>query len=161
MNLEWRKIEDCDSMTIQSWLSREDKKMLCMSKKSWQQTAHDIEDCLNYMPGAQFRNEIGYFNGKPVCAIMFSVDTNTKLLRVYNLLVRPSYRGVGIGRQAMKDVVSDENKFEISRDFDKIVGSVFQNNTYCLKMLSKVGLKYQCRDGDLLEMAMRTNEKTK
>ena len=69
MKIEWEKINNDKIEIINGWLSCEDKHNLCMEEKSWMQTANDIEECINIMPNTEFKNIMGYVNGKPVAKL--------------------------------------------------------------------------------------------
>ena len=65
MQIDWKNIDDKEVEKINSWLTIQDKNNLCMSEKSWKQTACDIDDCLQYMDNAEFKN-IGYKNSRNI-----------------------------------------------------------------------------------------------
>ena len=56
MQIEWKNIEKENYLTLDKWLSKEDKFNLCMETKSWEQTANDINECLKYMNGSRSKN---------------------------------------------------------------------------------------------------------
>lgn len=159
MNIEWRKINDKDEKILKSWLNETDRKMLCMQDKSWQQTAKDIEDCLKYMPDSQFRNAIGFCNGNPVCAIMFGVELSGRVLRIYNLLVNPACRCQGIGKQAIRDVFSKENKFCLKRTFSKVVGAVYPENFSSIRLCNSVGLSDKSKNDEYIDFSCDLTKK--
>lgn len=157
MELKWRKIVDRDENIIKSWLSQNDKKMLCMEQKSWQQTAKDIEDCLKFMPDSQFRNAIAYCGETPVCAMMVGVEYSGKVLRIFNPLVNPNCRCQGIGkqaiRQAIRDVFSHKNKFNLNRTFSKVVGAVYPKNETSIKLCRSAGLSDESKNDEYIDFS--------
>ena len=122
-----------------------------MENKNWQETAADINDCLKYMSNSQFRNSIGFIDGYPVCAIMFGVEFCGQLLRIYNLVVNPEVRDIGIGSQAVRDVFTSENKFNLNKTFNKVIGAVYPENKASIKMLERMGFKRQKREDGLTD----------
>lgn len=130
MKIYWKNIDETDAKVIESWMSEEDRKNLCMQEKSWAQTASDIGECLQYMPNGQFRNCIGFGpSARPVVAVMFGVEECGRTLNVYNIITNPRCRGKGVATQALADILSEDNLFKLNKTHSKIkVCSLPQNN---------------------------------
>ena len=158
-NIKWKNMTPEEEFRLRTWQSADDKKMLCM-QESWGKTAGIIEGCLKYMPNSQFRNCIGFYKDEPVCAIMFGVE-NGKVLKIYELLVRPKFRWLGIGKQAIIDVLSEENKFKLSKTYDKVLGYVLPENLYAMKLLQKLGFTREKKGSDdkYYEFGIKVNAK--
>jgi len=142
MEIKWRPIENGDEKIINSWFIGRDKKMLCMEDVSWQQTANDIGECLGLMNNSQFRNAIGYIDNQPVCVLMFGVEFSGKVLRLYNILVAPKFRNQGIAKQAIKDILSSDNKFSLNKTYDKIIFSILPENKISEKLAKSFNFKF-------------------
>ena len=97
MKIEWKNIDNEEIEIINHWLSNKDKHNLCMTQKGWQQTAKDVGDCLKYMNNAEFKNIIGYINGKPAVALMFGIES-IGVLNLYNIVVNPKCRNMGVAK---------------------------------------------------------------
>lgn len=158
MKIEWKNMGTEDEEEINSWLSQEDKKMLCMEGKSWQETANDIEDCLNLMKDSQFRNVVGYIKNKPVCALMFGVEFSGEILRIYNIVVNPNYRGIGIGKEAIKDVLLEENVFDLNKTYFKITTSVFPENKNSIKLFNSLNFEFYCQNDAYWDFSKNTQK---
>lgn len=146
MKIVWKKIEKEDYITIEKWLSGADRHNLCMEKKSWKQTAEDVEDCLKFMDNSEFRNVIGYVGETPIIAVMLGVE-NEELLNIYNILVSPKHRHVGVGKQAIADIVN-RNALLLDKKFSKVKVSVVPENDKVKNFFSNLGFNASGFDGD-------------
>ena len=153
MQIDWKNIDKSENKIIEGWLSDEDRKMLCMEEKNWETTANDIRDCLKFMKHAQFRNAIGYVAGQPACAVMFGVEYSGRVLRIYNLVVNPGLRNLGIGKQMVRDVFSKENKFELERTYSKITTSTLPQNRKSQKIFESNGFHFDGYNDDYVDFS--------
>ena len=128
MEIVWKKINNKENQEINNWLTTQDKHNLCMTKKSWKQTACDISECLQNMDGAEFKNIVGYLNGKPVVAVMFGVE-QIKALNLYNIVVHPAYRNRGIAKHVVKQLLNNDKSLRLSKYYDRVVVSTLPDNT--------------------------------
>lgn len=162
MKFVWKKIEKEEYITIEKWLSSADRHNLCMEKKSWKQTAEDIEDCLNFMDNSEFRNVMGYIGETPVIAIMLGIE-NEELLNIYNILVSPKYRHLGVGKNAITDIINN-NALLLDKNFSKIKVSVVPENDKVKNFFSNLGFNASGFDGDydvFYKQIFRENIKSK
>lgn len=149
MKIVWKDIND--ENLIDSWLSDADKHNLCMTEKSWQQTAADISDCLKYMTNGQFKNVVGYINNQPAVAMMFGIEHSGKVLNLYNIAVNPLFRHRGIAKQAISDLLhKNQQIFGLKNTFDEIKASVTPQNTISKKLFFDSGFKSCQFDGEYL-----------
>lgn len=141
MELRWKNFRDYHEILVNNWASDKDKKSLCMEKKSWKETADDIEDCLKYATNGQFRNVVGYNEiGEPVVAVMFGTEFSGEVLKIYNILVNPLYRGKGIAKQTIKTIASKENVFRLNQTYNKLSVPVLSMWSKFGKSLMDMGL---------------------
>ncbi len=127
MQIDWKNIDDKEVEEINSWLTIQDKHNLCMSEKNWEQTACDINDCLQYMDNAEFRNLIGYIKGNPAVAVMFGIE-QIKVLNLYNIVVNPKYRHMGIAKEVVLQLLSNDKSLNLSQTYEKVIVSTMPNN---------------------------------
>lgn len=158
MKLIWKKIDDEDEKIINSWLSNNDKKMLCMENVTWQETAKDISECLSLMKNAQFRNVIGCLDGKPVCAVMFGVEFSGEVLRLYNIVVSPQYRNIGIAKSVLNDILSNENVFELNKTYKKIILSILPENKISEKLAKSFNFKFEGINDNYYDFSCELNK---
>ena len=147
MKIEWKQIDDNQIEFINGWLSLQDKQNLCMTEKSWQQTAIDIEDCLKIMDNAQFVNIIGYVKGAPVVALMFGVE-HIKVLNLYNIVVNPYCRRMGVAKKVVSQLLKNDQSLCISRKFNKVVSSVLPGNKAMIDLFDALGFTNLGFDGE-------------
>lgn len=124
MELRWKNFRDYHEILVNNWASDKDKKSLCMEKKTWKETADDINDCLKYAKNGQFRNVVGYLRGEPVVAVMFGTEFSGEVLKIYNILVNPKFRSQGIAKETIKTISSCENIFRLNQTYNKLSVSV-------------------------------------
>ena len=130
MKFEWKEIKNNDEQIINAWLSEADKHNLCMTNKSWQETANDISACLKDMKNSQFKNVIGYINNQPAIAMMFGVEYSGEILNLYNIVVNPTFRHKNVGKQALSNLIyNGEKEFGLKRTYKQIKASVVPKNT--------------------------------
>ena len=137
--LIWFRTEEKEAEIIDEWMSTADKHFLCMKNKGWQQTSRDIGDCLKYAPNGQFVNVFGIANNTPVVAVMVGLEKQGKVLNIYDIIVNPKFRGNGVGKLAVLDIL--KNKFGFSSTYKQIVSSVYPNNKVALKLFADLGFK--------------------
>lgn len=140
MEITWKKITNEDEEKIDSWQSTLDKHYLCMTQKNWATTSRDIAACIDLMRNGQFRNVIGFVNGKPAVAVMFGVEESGNVLNIYNIIVNPKIRERGVGSQAIKDVLFS-NSFNLKRTYSLVKATVFKSNYSAKKLFLSNGLK--------------------
>ena len=140
MELRWKNFQSYHEILIDNWASDKDKKSLCMEKKSWKETADDIEDCLKYATNGQFRNVVGYIENEPVVAVMFGTECSGKVLKIYNILVSPKHRSKGIAKQTIKTIASDQNVFRLNQTYSKLSIPVLSMWSNFGKSLMDMGL---------------------
>lgn len=138
MKIEWRNIGFEENEIIENWLSNLDRQSLCMANKNWAQTAEDIEDCLKYMRGGQFKNLMGYLAGKPAVALMFGIE-HEKTLNLYNIVVNPAIRGKGVATDAILSLTNNDKALNITQPYNKIVVSALPENSGMQSFLNKNG----------------------
>ncbi len=148
MEIKWKKIGEADENQIESWLNPLDRKFLCMSEKTWGKTASEISDCLKLMRNGQFRNVIGFVDGKAAVALMFGVEESGNVLNIYNIVVNPNFRGSGVGKQALKDVFL--NRFSLNKTYSTVKTSVFKENASAQKLFMSCGFKITDENRDFL-----------
>lgn len=141
MQIEWKNIEDSEDEIINSWLSKQDKHNLCMTEKGWKQTASDIEECLNIMPNAQFKNIMGYVNGKSVVAIMFGVE-QIEVLNLYNIVVNPKCRHMGVAKEVINQLLNNDKSLKITKPYTKVVASALPDNNCIIDFFKR--LNFNC-----------------
>lgn len=147
MEIKWKQISDNEEKIIKGWLSQEDKQNLCMTQKGWQQTAEDIEDCLNIMENAQFKNIIGYINNEPVVACMFGVE-QIKVLNLYNIVVNPKFRNNGIAKNVLMQLLNNNSSLKLTQKYNKVVASVLPSNKNMHKLFNNLNFKNMGFDGE-------------
>ena len=163
MQIEWKNIEDIEYEIINGWLSNEDKHNLCMQDKSWKQTAIDIEDCLKIMDNAQFKNIMGYVNGKPIVAVMFGVE-QIKVLNLYNIVVNPKYRDKGIAKEVINKLLKNDKGLNITQPYKKVVASTLPNNASVQHMFNSLEFQNLGFNGEYIvfeKNAIKPNENIK
>lgn len=138
MNIEWKNIGDNESVLINTWLSSQDKHNLCMTKKSWKQTAIDIDDCLKYMDNAQFKNIMGFIFGKPAVAVMFGIEQG-EILNLYNIVVNPACRNMGVATKVISKLLNHDNSLRIEKSYKKVVVSALPDNFTVHNLLKTMG----------------------
>lgn len=141
MEIEWENINNKHWQIVESWLSNEDKQNLCLTQKSWQQTAKDINECLNLMQNSQFKNIIGYVNGKPAVAIMFGIES-IGVLNLYNIVINPKLRNMGIGKEVLLKLLNKDKCLNLNKPFNKVCASVLKEN-FCMQNALK-SLNFNC-----------------
>lgn len=127
MELIWKSIDNKEIKILNAWLTRQDKHNLCMTQKSWEQTAFDINDCLKNMDNVQFKNIMGYANGQPVVAIMFAIE-NTGVLNLYNIVVNPVCRNMGIAKNAIIQLLKNDSSLKLIVPYKKVKASTLPDN---------------------------------
>ena len=142
-----KPIEKTDYETIESWLSFQDKTNLCMQTKNWEQTASDICECLELMDNAQFKNLVGFVNDKPVVAVMFGIE-QIKVLNLYNIVVNPKYRGNGIAKNVILQLVKNDESLGISKPYEKVIASTLPDNQKVQKVFQNLGFQNLGFDGE-------------
>ena len=147
MKIKWKTIENIDYEAIESWLSFQDKTNLCMQSKNWEQTATDIGECLELMDNAQFKNLVGFVNNRPVVAVMFGIE-QIKVLNLYNIVVNPKYRGNGIAKNVILQLVKNDESLGISKPYEKVIASTLPNNQNVQKVFQSLGFKNLGFDGE-------------
>ena len=163
MQIKWKKIENGDVKRINDWLSCEDKHNLCMEEKGWMQTANDIEECLNIMPNAEFKNIIGYVNGKPVVAVMFGVE-QIEALNLYNIVVNPKCRHMGVAKEVVWQLLAQDKSLKITKSYNKVMASALPNNDCIIKLFKGLNFNSLGFDGEYIvfeKNVVKTNEKVK
>lgn len=162
MNIEWKNINDKEILIINSWLSSQDKHNLCMTQKSWKQTAEDIGDCLKHMNNAQFRNIIGYINKRAVVALMFGIE-QIEALNLYNIVVNPRFRNLGVAKAVVTKLLNNDKSLKITQAYKKVIVSTLPDNVqihHALKTLNFDSLGF---DGEYVvfeKSVEKTDEKT-
>lgn len=149
MQFTWRDLNDDYYNEINQWLSNNDRHNLCMQNKNWKQTALDINECLEIMPDAQFKNIIGFVDGKPVVALMFGIE-QIKVLNLYNIVVNPKYREMGIAKEVISKLMNEDKGLNLSKPYLKVVISTLPDNIYMQKLLSGLGFDNLGFDGEYM-----------
>lgn len=151
MELIWKSVEDGQDKIIESWMSVDDRRNLCMQEKGWRQTANDIFDCLQYMTNGQFRNCFGFAPSiqQPVVAVMFGIEESGKTLNVYNIITNPKYRGNGIAKQALSDILSGD-KFSLNKTHSKAKVCSLPNNIAIKNVLKSLNFSDPIFDGEYM-----------
>ena len=137
MQIEWKNIENNEVEIINSWLSKEDKHNLCMEEKGWKQTATDIGDCLNIMQNAEFKNIMGYVNGKPAVAVMFGVE-QIEALNLYNIVVNPKCRNRGVAKEVIKQLLAKDKSLNLTKPYNKVMASVLPDNDCVIELFKNL-----------------------
>lgn len=150
MEIIWKNFRKENGIEIENWLSDEDRKNLCLTEKNWEETADDIASCLKLMENGQFRNVVGFFNGEAVVALMFGVEFSGARLNIYNILVNPSKRGKGFGKEAIRSIFSSKNVFCLNKTYNKIVAFVFPQNDCGKKLFSGLGFEIYKKEGEFV-----------
>ena len=140
MQIDWKKTEDQELNKINSWLTDQDKYNLCMTEKSWKQTACDIGECLQYMDNAEFKNITGYIKGKPVVAVMFGIE-QIKVLNLYCIVVNPKCRNMGIAKHVVSQLVNNDKALNLTQSYHKVVVSTMPKNTEAQNLF--IGLNFE------------------
>lgn len=157
LKIKWENCNKESNKEIESWISCQDRYFLCLENKTWGSSASEIEECLKYCTNGQFRNVVGFINNKPVVAAIFGVEFSGKVLRLYELIVNPKYRDMGIGKLALKDILGNDNIFNLKKTYNKFNVSILPQNKTSLRLFSSVGLKKESENKDLIELSMKTN----
>ena len=160
MKLDWKNIDEKEINTINRWLSISDKQNLCMTQKDWQQTAEDIGDCLKYMNNAEFKNIIGYINGKPIVALMFGIES-IGVLNLYNIVVNPKFRNLGVAKNVINKLLN--NSLNISKPYKKVIMSILPNNENMKNLLNGLEFNNKGFDGQYVvceKPILKKQEKT-
>lgn len=147
MEIKWKIIEDNEIKIIDSWLTLQDKQNLCMTEKSWKQTAYDIEDCLKTMDRAQFKNIIGYINGKPAVAMMFGIE-QIEALNLYNIVVNPKCRRKGVAKVSIIQLLKNDKTLKLAIPYKKVMASVLPENFQMFKVFNALEFKNLGFDGE-------------
>lgn len=151
MKIYWKNIDENDAKVVESWMSEEDRKNLCMQEKGWAQTACDIGECLQYMPNGQFRNCIGFdTSARPVVAVMFGVEECGRTLNVYNIITNPRCRGKGVASQALADILSEDNVFKLNATHSRIKVCSLPQNKAIKGVLKKLDFPDPIFDGEYM-----------
>ncbi len=140
MKLVWKNSSLQENNLVMEWLSADDRQMLCMKDKDWNDTAKDIEECLRYADYGQFKNLIGYLDAKPAVAVMLGVENSGEVLHIYNIAVNPSQRKKGIAYKAVKEILQNPEKFDLRKTYHIIKASILPENKASLKLFNKAGL---------------------
>lgn len=162
MKIEWKTIQSKDYAILDKWLSEQDKINLCMQHKSWEQTANDIGDCLQYMDNAQFKNLVGYINGKPVVFVMFGIE-QIQVLNLYNIVVNPDCRNLGVAKNVISQLLKNDVSLKLSKPYTKVISSTLPQNTAMQSLFESLGFKNLGFDGEYVVFennAENTNEIT-
>ena len=149
MKIEWKNIDNEEIAIINHWLSQEDKHNLCMTQKGWQQTAEDIGDCLKYMNNAEFKNIIGYINGKPAVALMFGIE-QIKVLNLYNIVVNPKCRNMGIAKKVVLSLLNNDYTLKLTKQYTKVIASCLPDNIKVQTMFKTLGFTDLGFDGEYI-----------
>jgi len=160
MQIDWKNIDDKEVKEINSWLTIQDKNNLCMSEKSWKQTACDIDDCLQYMDNAEFKNIIGYINGKPAVAVMFGIE-QIRVLNLYCIAVKPKYRHMGIAKEVILQLLNNDKSLNLSKPYEKVVASTIPNNKEAQKLFTSLNFDDLGFDGEYVVFEKERTKKTK
>ena len=152
MKIEWKNCTSEYEKLIEKSINDIDRRMLCLEEKNWFDTARDIEENVLLGKNGQFRNVVGIVNNEPVVFVMFGTEFSGRELRIYNILVVPSKRGKGIGKQAIKDIMDDRNIFGLEKTYDRIVTSVFLDNDPSYDMFVESGLGFSHYNDGLIDM---------
>ena len=151
MKIKWKTIQPKDYVVLEKWLSKQDKINLCMQNKSWEQTAKDIGECLQYMDNAQFKNLVGYINDTPVVFVMFGIE-QIKVLNLYNIVVNPDWRNLGVAKNVIMQFVKNDSSLEISESYTKVVASAIQQNTAVHSLFESLGFANLGFDGEYVRL---------
>lgn len=151
MKIIWKNVEDGQDNIIESWMSADDRRNLCMQQKGWKQTASDIWDCLRFSKNGQFRNCLGFLGdpARPVVAVMFGIEESGKTLNVYNIITNPKYRGKGIAKQALSDILSGDN-FSLNNTHSKTKVCSLPNNIAIKNVLKSLNFSDPIFDGEYM-----------
>lgn len=151
MRILWEKINGQNEKLIESWMSENDKHNLCMETKNWTDTARDISLCLKDMNNGWFGQYLGYVGSpaQPVVAIMLGIEESGKALNLYNIIVNPSFRGLGIAKQAIRDIF-DENCFSLNKTYSRIKVFTLPKNPAMKKILLEQNFDEPQFDGEFL-----------
>lgn len=163
MKIDWKSIGQEQIKIINGWLTGQDKHNLCLTEKSWEQTAFDINDCLKNMDNAQFKNIIGYINGSPAVAIMFGVE-HLDILNLYNIIVNPKCRHMGIAKEVLLQLLNNEKSLNIIRQYKKVKASVLPENEVAIKLFNCLNFDCLGFNGEYVlfeKNIIKTNQKEK
>ena len=147
MEFDWKNIGINEINILNSWLTIKDKRFLCMTEKSWEQSARDIGDCLKNMDNAQFKNIMGYVNGKPAVALMFGIES-IEVLNLYNIIVNPEYRNMGIAKAAVSQLLNNDKSLNLVKKYKKVRTSVLPENNVSLNFFEKLNYNDMGFDGE-------------
>ncbi|MCL2323609.1 MAG: GNAT family N-acetyltransferase [Oscillospiraceae bacterium] len=77
--------------------------------------------------------KIAYLNGEPIGKIR--VDTAYGVFAIYGFVIKPNYRGKGLGREFISKIIEDI----IETGYDKIFIEVMSNNSNALHLYKSIG----------------------
>lgn len=140
MKITWKDINDENQKIVNDWLSSQDKHNLCMEQKSWSQTALDINECILHMDKSEFKNIIGYCNSEPAVAVMFGIEGGD-LLNLYNIVVNPKFRHLGIGKFVINSLVEVSKNLNLKIAYKKVMSSTLPTNFDAQKLFENCGFK--------------------
>lgn len=152
MKIEWRNCDYSFCDLIEKSMNFIDRTMLDMRYSSWNVVADDIADCLKYAKNGQFRNVVGFIDETPAVFVMFGVENSGEILRIYNLFVEPEFRGIGVGKQVVRDILDEKNIFGLDITFNKLVTSIYCDNRASYNLFSDMGLRCTENVNNILEM---------
>lgn len=149
MEIKWKDIENKHCKLIDKWLSESDRHNLCMQNKNWKQTANDINECLALMNDSQFKNVIGYINDIPAIALMFGIE-RIKTLNLYNIVVNPKFRQMGITKNVILRLLNGENDLKLVKPYNKIIVSSLPENNQIQQLLKELDFINLGFDGEYI-----------
>lgn len=151
MKIVWKKIGNNQEQILNSWMSNIDKQNLCLTKKSWQKTATDINECIKFMDKSQFINVMGFVNNVPVVAIMFGIEQEN-VLNIYDIIVNPKYRNNGIAKLLLEKFLKNDIKLELGLKYNYKTISITtcQNNYKMQNLIVNLGFAMFSSDAEYL-----------
>ena len=132
----WFKIEKIENKIIESWLSKTDRKFLCLQNTTWEQTAEEIADCLKYAKDSEFYNVFSIKNNQPAIALMMGVESSGTVLHIYNIVVNPEFRNQNLAKKAIREIVN--RSFFIPNSCKTIKATIVPDNANALKLFKSL-----------------------
>ena len=110
------------------------------------------------MKNSEFKNLIGYYNEEPAVAVMFGIKDGT-LLNLYNIVVNPKLRQLGIGKFVIKSLVEVSKNLNLKIKYSKVISSTLPANFQAQNMFESCGFTNLGFNGEYVVFEKKSNEK--
>jgi ribosomal protein S18 acetylase RimI-like enzyme len=94
-----------------------------------------MENAGEILPEYLSATKIAFLDGEP--AGKMRIDGEAGVSAIYGFVMKPKYRGKGLGREFLSEVIEDLS----SKDFDKIYLEAASDNTSALKLYESLGFR--------------------